>query len=373
MKKKVCLYDYIYFGHHKNYIIYYTKALIKIGFEVVLIFPNTKTLKKEFNSTELQNIFFYEWHFLLKKPIKSIRFKAIYRWFELIYNLKKIKLDYDCIFIMWLDDFKFTDDHPYVLNSFMFILNNFFRKKWFGINIHQVHFRENLNLNSIKNKELILTHKKCIGLGIFDENIKNIVSQHVLVPVFILPDISNLKHSKNISKKNQIVLPGIAGKRKNVMNFVKTANISENENWKFIIAGKLVREDFSEKELELINSSLKNNKIIITGHIETDYELNNIIIESKLIYAVYEKFPHSSNIMTKSAAFNTPILVNNGFLMAERIKKYGFGLVLDEINIEKKLDNIYALTRQIKFESKKYLINHNNEYLETTLKKILTD
>ena len=24
MGKKICLYDYIYFGHHKNYIIYYT-------------------------------------------------------------------------------------------------------------------------------------------------------------------------------------------------------------------------------------------------------------------------------------------------------------------------------------------------------------
>ena len=39
--------------------------------------------------------------------------------------------------------------------------------------------------------------------------------------------------------------------------------------------------------------------------------------------------------MTKSAAFNTPILVNNKFLMAERVKKYGLGISFNEsLNLE---------------------------------------
>ena len=59
-----------------------------IGFEVVIIFPNSKTLLKEFEPSELENITFHDWKFL-KNKIKSFRFKTLFRWLELsIYNLK---------------------------------------------------------------------------------------------------------------------------------------------------------------------------------------------------------------------------------------------------------------------------------------------
>ena len=84
---------------------------------------------------------------------------------------------------MWLDDFKFSDDHPYILRMFMFVLNNLFTKTWFGVNVHQVHL---LIIKITINKKIYFSSvTQNQRLGIFDDKNKN----HCIEYTFLFLDL----------------------------------------------------------------------------------------------------------------------------------------------------------------------------------------
>jgi len=69
-------------------------------------------------------------------------------------------------------------------------------------------------------------------------------------------------------------------------------------------------------------------------YISSDAEINAAMRASDLIYAAYRNFPNSSNILTKAAVFKRPIIVSDGYVMAERVRKYEMGEVVSEGNLE---------------------------------------
>ena len=81
-------------------------------------------------------------------------------------------------------------------------------------------------------------------------------------------------------------------------------------------------------------------------------------------------FPHSSNIMTKAAAFNKPILVNDGYLMSERVKTYGIGLTKKECQ-NKNLDEILVDTQNLTGNYNQLFIKHTRSILTEKLNLII--
>ena len=55
---------------------------------------------------------------------------------------------------------------------------------------------------------------------------------------------------------------------------------------------------------------------------------------SEVLFAAYHDFPHSSNILTKAAIFQKPVIVSDGYLMAERVRRYRLGEVIQQKNPE---------------------------------------
>ncbi|MDC0459761.1 glycosyltransferase [Crocinitomicaceae bacterium] len=368
--KDICLYDAIHTGHHKNFIVAYAKSLIELDCSVTIIFPNSEVLIQEFNQNEINLVTLLDFK---PKRIPENRFKIIARWNELKYNLKFLKNNPDLVFVMWLDDFKFHNDHRYILKAFKLYLDHFFKFKWFGINIHQVHFRNQADKLSIAIKESVLSHRGCKGVGIFDEGIETKYKSAISNNLYILPDITNISlcsKTKDIKRNRQIILPGVANKRKGVIEFLSLAEKPANKNWKFIIAGELIWDDFTSKEKTLIKKIAESPNIEITGYLEREEDLNCLINESDLVYAIYLNFPHSSNIMTKAAAFNKPILVNDGYLMSERVKKFGIGLTQKECQ-NKNLDEILADTQNLNASYNEIFANHTQSVLKDRLNLIL--
>jgi glycosyltransferase involved in cell wall biosynthesis len=66
--------------------------------------------------------------------------------------------------------------------------------------------------------------------------------------------------------------------------------------------------------------------------IPDDAAFNGILQASDVVFAGYHDFPHSSNIMGKAAEFRKPIIVSDGYLMAERVRRYGSGEVVPQKN-----------------------------------------
>ncbi len=62
--------------------------------------------------------------------------------------------------------------------------------------------------------------------------------------------------------------------------------------------------------------------------------MNAVYTVSDVVVAAYRAFPNSSNALTKAAVFERPIVVSDGYLMAERVRCYGLGEVIPEGDAE---------------------------------------
>lgn len=80
--------------------------------------------------------------------------------------------------------------------------------------------------------------------------------------------------------------------------------------------------------------------------------MNAVYAMSDVVVATYRAFPHSSNALTKAAAFERPIVVSDGYLMAERVREYSLGEVIPEGNTE---ELVSALRRMLQPEYREEL------------------
>jgi glycosyltransferase involved in cell wall biosynthesis len=106
--------------------------------------------------------------------------------------------------------------------------------------------------------------------------------------------------------------------------------------------------------------------------------LNAVVASSDVVFAAYRNFPNSSNIMTKSAVFERPIVVSDGFLMAERVRHYCLGEVVPEGDIEalacaldKMLQPGYAEQLRSGARWADYKKDHSAASLEQVMKKLI--
>jgi glycosyltransferase involved in cell wall biosynthesis len=370
LKKHILLYDAIEFGHHKNYVIFFAKNLVSLQCRVSIIFPNAEKLKNEFNEDEINHLQFFDHHkFDLKK---SLRFKIWQNWQELKYNFKRVHENVDLMFIMWFDDFKFNTDHPLILKTFLHYFNWTFKSPWFGINVHQVHFRKPTTKHEIWSKELITRHKFCKGVGVFDEGIVHQYQKNVKRPIYVFPDVTktDLKNESNLEINNKIVLAGVGDRRKGILRFIRASELSENTNWHFSIVGKINWKEFTDTEIQELQNALNTKNVSSTGFIENEAEMNDEIASADFVFAAYEDFPHSSNILTKAAAFKKFVLVNKGFLMAERATKYQLGLVLENDSILD-LNLLHSKTSDLNPQFDLYCKTHSMNQLRSVLAEII--
>ncbi len=79
-------------------------------------------------------------------------------------------------------------------------------------------------------------------------------------------------------------------------------------------------------ELTAIASSTPENCYFHFGHIPDQGSFNSLLSISDILCAAYEEFPHSSNILTKAAAFQKPVLVDEKYAMGERVRTYNLGM-----------------------------------------------
>ncbi len=64
-----------------------------------------------------------------------------------------------------------------------------------------------------------------------------------------------------------------------------------------------------------------------------------------VIFAAYLDFPHSSAIQCKAADLNKPIIVSEGYLMAERTRRFSLGEVIPQGNAKALLEAIIRITK----------------------------
>ena len=87
---------------------------------------------------------------------------------------------------------------------------------------------------------------------------------------------------------------------------------------------KINWQEISEADKQWLLQKWEDNQNIFTHfqRLSSEVILNQVIVESDIIYTAYSDFPNSSNILTKAALLKRPVVVSEGHLMAELVRDY---------------------------------------------------
>jgi hypothetical protein len=162
-------------------------------------------------------------------------------------------------------------------------------------------------------------------------------------PVVVFPDIADstapdsmysvANEIRQTAQGRKIIgLIGSLEKRKGILMLLAVAQRAAADGLFFVFCGKLCEDSFASEELNYLYdvvSSSPLNCYFYFSHIADDAQFNSLIAVCDVLFAVYENFYHSSNILTKAATFKKPVLVQKGSCMEERVKRFNTGLSLD--------------------------------------------
>jgi glycosyltransferase involved in cell wall biosynthesis len=127
---------------------------------------------------------------------------------------------------------------------------------------------------------------------------------------------------------------GIAGHlqpTKGVCVLVKVAERMKSENVVFAFVGELLMGLFSPQEQQLLLQVLSYPNVFShLEKLENEACFNGVVSQFDVFFAAYLDFPNSSNALAKAAFCRRPIIVSDGYLMAERVREYNLGEVVPE-------------------------------------------
>ncbi|MEZ5275157.1 MAG: glycosyltransferase [Opitutaceae bacterium] len=147
-----------------------------------------------------------------------------------------------------------------------------------------------------------------------------------------------------------ILLIGELSPRKGIYEMLAAARKAKalSLDLQFVVAGPLDHSSCGEEDYPNLVSAFKNtpdNVHFRPGWIETDREFNGAIRGCSVLWGAYRGFPFSSNLLTKAALANRPILVSSGGLMEKRVREFKLGLVVDPEDSRAVIESLVELAR----------------------------
>ncbi|MFO0291616.1 MAG: glycosyltransferase family 1 protein [bacterium] len=395
--KTIALVDTLWGGHHSTYLKFFAKTLLDLGNEVISLCPEPEEMNLWIAShcPELASNFH---SFELHEPSPSqfsgrqlqARAMAVAHWQRVAQSIQEISSKLgkapDITFFAWLDTY---------LGLIPAITDTIFPYPWSGLYFQPGYLRIPPKLrwmrHGILNPLSVLKSSHCPVVAVLDEGIADKLQQKLNKPVVVLTDITdesppdmNFEIIKEIYAKaagRKIVgLLGSLDKRKGTLTLLEVSQ-QVSDRWFFVFAGRLAEPAFTAAELAKIEEIVKanpDNCFFYWNSIPDGSGFNAVVQVCDVLYAAYENFPYSSNILTKGAIFQKPVIASKNFCMGERVEKFnlGYGIeggsvsqcvsILERLHEELSTGN---LSIQPNFEGYRHL--HSIEQLISAFQKIL--
>lgn len=272
------------------------------------------------------------------------------------HNLPVITL----VFFPYID---FRYQHDWL---FPFILDRLFRFRWAALYLHPTFLRKSTSHRLRCSPDVLFTSDHCTGISILDETLLEPLRKRIGKPVVWFPDVTDGSVPHRISNlgkdilrraegKKIVSLIGVISQKKNLTTLLRTADLCLKRQlpYFFIVAGEIDLPSWSGSERRYIESVIGNRPGNVYFHLKSisdGAEYNSLYAISNIIYAVYTSFYHSSNTLTKAAILGKPVIVSDGCLMAERVKKFGTGLSVPNKDVDKCLEAIIHISRNVDFD-----------------------
>ena len=366
MTKTIAIVDYHQGGHHLMYLRLFAKTLLTMNYRVMVFCQEPEAVQQwiqpqtTLNLSKLQtfqikrpDIFKIP---LLKKTISPLN--VLHRWQHTSQTIQQAvnTTGYapDIVFFNWLDSY-----FSYYLVPK--IIQRVFPYRWSGLYFQPGELKHQQHRIPLLNRSLhhyaLARSSQCIGIGVLNAAAAKQIEATIRHPVLVFPDITDETepdpHSSVLNKiKHQakgrkiITLIGGLSKRKGLLTLIKTAQQASQRNLFFAFIGKLSSNEFSSDEIEQLKSIIQtaqSNCLFHFKRIPTEAQFNAIINGSDILYAAYEDFPFSSNILTKAAVFKKPIIVSSGFVMEQRVNEFEIGVSIPQREAPATLNAIESL------------------------------
>jgi glycosyltransferase involved in cell wall biosynthesis len=372
--KNIILIDPFWNGHHPTYIKLLSKILLEAGHNVVTLSPEPD-LVKSWMSLNCSGQFLPHFNSLQSIAAKTINLplprlqtavETISLWLAAKQSIqiviKELGITPDLVFLAWLDSYLGR-------NLVSPIIDWIFPYPWTGLYFAPRHLRRGQSYPLLRHSFLdpcaILHSSNCTSVAVLDEGIAKQIEQQIRKPTIVFPDFTDAETSPKLDSailpaileqargRKIIGLLGVLAKRKGVLTLIEIAQRSIDRNHFFIFIGQLDRISFSEQELLRLTSFIASNPDNCYFHLErvaSEAEFNAAIEICNILFAAYDEFPHSSNLLTKAAIYKKPIIVNEEGCMGERVRNYRLGATVSDRDIEQHLQAIdYLLDRHNSF------------------------
>lgn len=148
-----------------------------------------------------------------------------------------------------------------------------------------------------------------------------------------------------------VALLGHLTPRKGVSRLIELSQHPAAQNLFFLFAGEAEAMRLSRPNLEFLHQASVGaipNAHALLGRIQEESVFNGLVSGADVIYACYEDFSGSSNLLTKAAYFQRPSLVRAFGCMAARIRRLNSGLVFAAGTPKEELDMLLTLASEKK-------------------------
>ena len=336
-------------GHHPSYFVNFVRANLENGVHVVAVCPRPDEVEQDAGLQRYlgESLWTVKWHDAGVPRFIPARFRERIRSTRTFHRLKKILRTWertqnqtvDLVFFACIYDHQFQD----AKNGIQWL-----GRPWSGLYLHNRAFRKPGSKFSgsalIPCPEKIAAYPNLQSLAVLDEEsvapLKKLTGgkQVVVFPDLIDASITPGTHpleSKIRGFANGRKIVGCLGQlqpSKGVIPFAKVATDVAYRDFFFVIAGKCLWDMYTPDEQQLLRSIVESysNTFAYFERISDGPAFNALVKSCDLLVASYLDFTNSSNMLTKAAWFEKPVIVSDGYLMAERVRRFRLGEVIQE-------------------------------------------
>jgi glycosyltransferase involved in cell wall biosynthesis len=400
--KTIALIEYHQGGHHTTYLRFLSKALLELGYQVMVFSSQLEEIEEWINHNcpnylQQFHIFSIQPEGRPMLPIISKKlptFLAIFeRWFYAAAIIRKASLKIgsspNLVFFNCLDGY-FSRYLPHQ------IVDSVFPYNWSGLSLQAgLELLRQRPLPILSNYLYFWTatqSPRCHAIAVLDRETARQLENKIQKPVITFPDFADespfdpdyivAKQILELAHGRKIVgLIGSLTKRKGLLTLLKVAEQLVDKDFFFVFAGRLYKDTFSDEEFFIIKNvdqASLDNCFFHLDQIPDEPQFNALINSLDILFSAYENFPNSSNILTKAAVFKKPIIVSEGFCMGERVKKFNLGVTIPERNVSKCIEALYYLRTEInmdihksKFGFEQYQLLNSPQKLQEALSQII--
>lgn len=146
-----------------------------------------------------------------------------------------------------------------------------------------------------------------------------------------------------------IVCGGSMTGRKNIAFLRRVMERLDPAEWFLLMVGRPYKNTFNHEDLAFWQDAefgRFENVFVMPEFIDDERDFNAMISHADVIFAAYRDFNCSSNMLSKAATFEKPVVVPRGTYIGEEVVRYGIGVAVALSDAEQAAESMSLLVRQ---------------------------